>query len=120
MSSIDKNRFENFCTLDLGKGPGGSCEWLARIASDRTLTYNEVGILFLLGERLRGSSFGFEQVLCLQECDYAYELRIDRMTIIASLISLEEKGYISATWHKERSPEAVRAYLDYIIDQAQK
>ena len=112
---MTSKRFENFHCFYLNKSPSGSCEWLSKIAGDPRLTYNEAGLLFLLGEKLINSAFGFEQVLNMQDCKFAFQLLIDKKTILCSLFRLIDFGYMTEEYFKEKNIEAITEYWDYIL-----
>ena len=98
----NERRFENFIILDLNKGPVGSCGWLARVVNDKTLSYEQSGMLLMLGETLIGSSFGFEQVFNLRSGG-------DTRSMVNSIKGLIQKDYIALSYCKNMDD-----YSDYI------
>ncbi|MEO6077534.1 MAG: hypothetical protein ABIP54_01995 [Candidatus Andersenbacteria bacterium] len=94
-------------TIDLRKGPSGSCEWLSRIISDERLTFEEAGILFIAGEKLLGSSFSLNCLMSLCPNN-------DIHNLIYSIKRLDGLGYVSIVIHRdEYTQQEINEYWEY-------
>lgn len=110
--SKEKKRFENFMYLDLNKGPGGSCQWISAVMADSSLTYEEIGLLLVLGEELGGSSFSIEHAFTLRPTDLVSGKWFPQM-----FCNLVSKGYISENWCKDGTTEEdKRDYFAYVME----